>query len=165
MGDTNVTKAGRTTLVLAVATVVAIAAVAAVLGLGVIYGTRASGAVTTSEIALPPGCVRPADGFLVIQSEYGYNDSILQGAGYSKPWPVMTVNEGQTVSIEVCNVGDEAHGFQIQNYVDSVINVVPPGGVMNFTFVASKAGNFLIYCAIPCSIHFFMQFGQLRVLA
>ena len=67
------------------------------------------------------------------------------------------------MKIEVCNVGDEAHGFQIQNYVDSVINVVPPGGVMNFTFIASKAGNFQIYCAIPCTIHFFMQFGQLRV--
>lgn len=165
MVEINVKRAASTTLVLAIATVVALAAVVAVLGLGVVYGDRASGTATTSKIALPAGCVRPDGGFLIVQSEYGYNDSILQGAGLSKPWPVISVQEGQTVKIEVCNVGDEAHGFQIQNYVDSVINVVPPGGVMNFTFVANKAGNFQIYCAIPCTIHFFMQFGQLRVSA
>ena len=149
--------------VLAAATLVAIASVAAVLGLGVVYGTRASSVASTSEVSLPAGCVRPADGFLIVQSEYGYNDSIIQGAGLSKPWPVITVQEGQTVSIEVCNVGDEAHGFQIQNYVDSKIIVVAPGEVINFTFVATKAGSFQIYCAIPCAIHFFMQFGQLKV--
>ncbi|MGA2664139.1 MAG: cupredoxin domain-containing protein [Nitrososphaerales archaeon] len=156
----------RNTLVLATATVVAFAAVAGVLGLGALYGDRATGgSVTTGEVVLPSGCVRPANGFLVLQSEYGYNDSIVQGAGLSKPWPVITVQEGQTVSIEVCNVGDEAHGFQIQDYVDGKINVVAPGEVVNFTFVAAKAGNFQIYCAIPCEIHFFMQFGQLRVVA
>lgn len=151
-------------MVLAAATILAMASVAAVLGLGVAYGDRAT-TTNTSPVVLPPGCVRPADGFLVLQSEYGYNDSILDGAGLSKPWPVITVQEGQTVSIEVCNVGTEAHGFQIQNYVDSKINVIAPGEVMNFTFVATKAGNFQIYCAIPCAIHFFMQFGQLRVLS
>ncbi len=151
-------------MVLTVATAVALISVAGVLGLGVIFGNRASGTVgSTSAIALPAGCVRPADGFLVILSQYGYNDSILQGAGLSKPWPVMNVTEGETVSIEVCNVDVEAHGFQIAHYVDGSINVVGPGEVLNFTFVASQSGNFQIYCAIPCNIHFFMQFGQLRV--
>lgn len=151
-------------MVLAAATILAVASVATVLGLGVAFGDRANSLATTTQVILPTGCVRPANGFLVLQSEYGYNDSIIEGAGLSKPWPVITVQEGQTVSIEVCNVGDEAHGFQIQNYVDSKINVIAPGEVVNFTFVATKAGNFQIYCAIPCAIHFFMQFGQLRVV-
>ena len=78
---------------------------------------------------------------------------------------MVTANEGQTVNIVVCNVDVQAHGFQISNYVDSSINVVEPGQVYKVSFVASRSGSFLIYCAIPCSIHFFMQFGQLRVSA
>ena len=153
----------RTTLILVVATAVAFAAVAAVLGAGVILGggTRAGG--STSVTVLPAGCVRPPNGFLITLSKYGYNDSITQGAGLSKPWPVVTVKEGQTVNIAVCNVDVEAHGFQIANYVDGSINVVEPGQVMSFSFVANQQGSFLIYCAIPCSIHFFMQFGELKV--
>jgi heme/copper-type cytochrome/quinol oxidase subunit 2 len=159
-------KTQRTTMVLTVATVVALASVASVLGLGVLYGNRASGTVgSTGAVELPAGCVRPVDGFLVILSQYGYNYSILQGAGLSKPWPVINVTMGQTVSIEVCNVDVQAHGFQVAHYVDSSINVVGPGEVLNFTFAANQEGTFQIYCAIPCSIHFFMQFGQLRVRA
>jgi FtsP/CotA-like multicopper oxidase with cupredoxin domain len=159
-------KPERTTLILAVATIVALAAVAGVLGLGALYGTKASGTVgSTSETVLPAGCTRPAGGFLIILSKYGYNNSMLQGAGLSKPWPVMNATVGQTVKVEVCNVDVEAHGFQIAHYVDSSINVVGPGESLNFTFVANQQGTFQIYCAIPCSIHFFMQFGQLRVTA
>ena len=65
----------------------------------------------------------------------------------------------------VCNVDVQAHGFQIANYVDSSTNVVAPGQVYKVSFVANQPGSFLIYCAIPCSIHFFMQFGQLKVLS
>jgi FtsP/CotA-like multicopper oxidase with cupredoxin domain len=158
--------AGRTTLVLVLATIAALGAVLGVLGLGVVYETRTSGTTgSSSPTLLPSGCSRPAGGFLVVLSKYGYNDSINQGAGLSKPWPVLAVKEGQTVSIEVCNVDAEAHGFQVAHYVDGEVNVVEPGQVMNFSFVATQAGNFQIYCAIPCSIHFFMQFGQLRVSA
>ncbi|MDA4134501.1 MAG: hypothetical protein OK441_02915 [Thaumarchaeota archaeon] len=154
---------GRTTLVLTVATLVAVAAVATVLGLGVVLGTKASGTGTINETVLPAGCVKPANGFLIIQSDHGYNDSILQGAGESKPWPVVTVTQNQTVDIMVCNVDVQAHGFQIANYVDSKINVVAPDEVVDYSFVADQTGTFLIYCAIPCSIHFFMQFGELKV--
>ena len=165
-GEAVVNQSRRTTLVLAVATALAFAAVAAVLGLGVVLGDRASASGgTTSEVVLPAGCVRPANGFLIIQSKYGYNDSILQGAGESKPWPVVTATQNQTVDIVVCNVDVEAHGFQVANYVEGSVNVVGPGQVVNFSFVANQKGTFLIYCAIPCSIHFFMQFGELKVLS
>ncbi len=150
----------RTTLVLTVATIVATAAVATVLGLGVLYG--AQGASTTST-ALPSYCVRPAGGFLIVVSRYGYNDSILEGAGPSKPWPIVEVAQGQTVDIGVCNIDSEAHGFQISDYVQSSVNVVPPGGELHFTFVADKEGTFGIYCAIPCDLHPELQYGQLRV--
>ena len=155
----------RTTLVLVTATAVAFAAVAAVLGAGIILGMGTEAGGATSGTVLPAWCVRPANGFLIVQSKYGYNDSITEGAGLSKPWPVVTVKEGQTVNIAVCNIDVEAHGFQIANYVDGSINAVEPGKVLSVSFVATKQGSFLIYCAIPCSIHFFMQFGQLKVTA
>ncbi len=152
----------RTTLVLTVATVVAFAAVVAVLGLGTVDGTSIT---TTTSTALPSYCQRPSGGFLIVVSRYGYNDSILMGAGPTKPWPIVQVQEGETVKIGVCNIDSEAHGFQVATYVQSSVNIIPPGKELNFTFLASKEGTFGIYCAIPCDLHPELQYGQLRVEA
>jgi hypothetical protein len=114
--------------------------------------------------SLPAGCTRPAGGFLIIMSEYGYNDSVLEGAGPAKAWPVITVAQASVVNITVCNVDtSQAHGFQISNYYDSEIVSVDPGQILKVSFVATKEGTFTIYCAIFCSIHLFMEYGQLRV--
>lgn len=156
----------KATLGLIIVTVMAFAAVATVLGLGVILNSGTSGAVgTASGTVLPLDCVRPANGFLIIVSKFGYNDSILEGAGPTKAWPVVSVEEGQTVKITVCNVDTLAHGFQVANYVDSITNVIAPGKALSVSFVADKEGTFTIYCAIFCPIHFLLQYGQLRVAA
>ena len=133
-------------------------------------GFRASESAATVAAPLPKelpqGCVKPPGGFLVIQSEYGYNDSILEGAGPSKPWPVITVTQGQNVTITICNIDmKESHGFQISHYYDSYIVSVSPGRVLTISFMANETGAFDIYCAIFCSIHPFMQYGELRVLS
>lgn len=131
-------------------------------------GLRASEAAASAPLPkiLPQGCVKPQGGFLVIQSEYGYNDSILEGAGPTKPWPVITVTQGQEVKITICNVDmGEAHGFQINHYYDSFIVSVDPGHVLTISFEANETGVFDIYCAIFCAIHPFMQYGELRVLS
>jgi heme/copper-type cytochrome/quinol oxidase subunit 2 len=157
-------RTSRTVLILTVLTIAGIAASSIVL----VGGLRASqGAATTlPAVSLPTGCVRPAGGFLIVMSEYGYNDSVLQGAGPSKAWPVITVTQGQTVKITVCNVDDtQSHGFQISNYFDGAIESLAPGKVLTLSFIADKAGTFLIYCAIFCTIHLFMESGQLRVSA
>ena len=39
------------------------------------------------SVVLPAGCVRPPGGFLVLQSAYGYNDSILGELGPRRPGP------------------------------------------------------------------------------
>ena len=115
-------------------------------------------------VALPPGCVRPTGGFLVIASGEGYNDSILEGAGPSKPWPVINVTLGQDVDITVCNVDPtQAHGFQVGTYFDKTVESIAPGHVITVSFVADKAGEFPIFCEIFCTIHLFMEYGQLRV--
>ena len=113
---------------------------------------------------LPVGCVKPTDGFLIIASNTGYNDSIGHGAP-QKAWPIINVTQGQTVNITVCNTDVQAHGFQVSHYYDSSIVTVTPGQVLHVSFVADQAGTFRIYCSIFCSIHIFMQSGQLRVTA
>ena len=115
---------------------------------------------------LPPGCVKPPGGFLIIASNLGFNDSVTHGAP-SKSWPVITVKQGQTVNITVCNIDVQAHGFQIKHYYDvdtvGVVTVVPGQVFKVAPFVASQAGSFTIYCDIFCSIHLYMQNGLLDV--
>jgi hypothetical protein len=154
----------RTVLVLSVLTITGIAASALVLAEGVRASQNASSSLPS--VVLPQGCVRPAGGFLIIASQYGYNDSVLEGAGPSKLWPVITVDQGQEVKITVCNVDNtQSHGFQIENYLNSPIESIAPGKVLSISFMADKTGDFAIFCEIFCSIHLFMEYGQLRVMA
>lgn len=155
------TRPKRTTFALTAATIVAVVAVVAVLGLGTVEGVKS----TTVSTTLPSYCQRPSGGILIVVSRYGYNDSILMGAGPSKPWPIVQVQLGQTVKIAVCNTDSEAHGFQVATYVQSSVNIIGPGKELNFTFLADKQGTFGIYCAIPCDLHPELQYGQLRVEA
>ena len=68
------------------------------------------------------------------------------------------------MDITVCNTDVQTHGFQITHYYDSAIVAVAPDQVLRISFVASEVGTFQIYCAIFCSIHIFLQSGQLRVV-
>jgi len=113
---------------------------------------------------LPSGCTKPAGGFLIIASKLGYNDSVDHGVP-ANPWPVVTVTKGQQVNITVCNTDIQAHGFQVQHYFDGNIESIAPGQVIHVSFVADQVGDFQIYCSIFCSVHAFMQSGQLRVLS
>ena len=113
---------------------------------------------------LPPGCTKPPDGFLIVASNLGYNDSELH---YGKgSWPVLNVTQGSTVNITVCNTANYSHGFQISNYYQGSLVTISPGEVLHIpAFVADRTGNFLIYCSIPCPIHIYMQYGELSVSA
>jgi FtsP/CotA-like multicopper oxidase with cupredoxin domain len=119
-----------------------------------------------SQRPLPPGCVKPADGFLIVASDTGYNDSIGHGAPASN-WPIIDVEKGQNVTIVVCNTDLQAHGFQITHYYDATDGhsevTLSPGQVITVNFVANQEGKFDIYCEIFCSIHIYMQSGLLNV--
>ena len=122
--------------------------------------------LSRNSSTLPPGCTKPAGGFLIIAGDspgnVGYNDSEGHGAP-TNPWPIITVQKGTTVNITVCNTDRQAHGFNISHYYDSSIVTVAPGQVLRVSFVANETGNFEIYCSIFCTIHPFMQNGLLRV--
>lgn len=130
---------------------------------GGLTSSQAAVAKAPTQANLPPGCSKPAGGYLVIMSMYGYNDSMLEGAGPSTPWPVIRVTQNTTVNITVCNADTaQAHGFQISNYFDSKVVALGPREVIHVSFIATEVGNFRIYCAIFCTIHPFMN-GELLV--
>lgn len=144
-------------LIVLVIVIIVLAGAAATAALYLVSRGRASTTAT-----LPSDCVKPPDGFLVVASSTGYNDSIGHGAPY-KDWPIITVQQGQTVNITVCNTDFQAHGFQVTHYYDSNIVTVLPGQVLHVSFVANEAGEFRIYCDVFCSIHIYMQNGELVV--
>jgi heme/copper-type cytochrome/quinol oxidase subunit 2 len=118
---------------------------------------------STSTTTLPPGCVKPADGFLIIASQLGYNDSVEHGVPQNS-WPVIDVKLGENVSIVVCNADPaQSHGFQIDHYYDARLVAVASGQVLTVSFTADVAGTFRVYCNIPCTIHWAMQSGELIV--
>ena len=57
-----------------------------------------------------------------------------------------------------------AHGFQISNYFDCNVESVAPAQVIAVSSVADKTGTFTIYCSIFCSVHIYMQSGEIRVV-
>ena len=116
----------------------------------------------TSQTNLPPGCAKPAGGYLIIADEQGYNDSIGHGVP-QKNWPIMQVQQGQNVTIVVCNTDVQPHGFNIAHYYDDQLVSVAPGKVLTVSFAADQAGSFRVYCNIPCSVHWAMQNGELVV--
>jgi hypothetical protein len=117
----------------------------------------------TSTAPLPPGCVKPTGGFLLVASQLGYNDSVEHGVPQNS-WPVIDVRQGQNVTIVVCNADPtQAHGFQISHYYDARLVSIASGQVLTVSFTAAEAGSFRVYCSIPCTVHWAMQSGELVV--
>ncbi len=154
----------RKTIVTLAISVVVIAGVALAFVIILQPGGSHSTGTGSSTSNLPSGCEKPANGYLIIANEEGFNDSKLHGAPTSS-WPIINVTQGSTVTILVCNADNVAHGFQVNNYFDSNIESVGPGQVVKVSFVANRAGTFGIYCSILCPPHIFMQSGALRVTA
>ena len=139
--------------------IIAIFSVALVTIGAVFYGRVGNSSTSTS---LPPRCVKPADGFMIVASANGFNDSVDHGVP-NNPWPVIDVKKGSTVTILVCNADIQAHGFQVSHYFDGKIETLAPGRTLIVTFQANETGTFSIYCSIPCTVHWAMQSGRLVV--
>lgn len=132
-------------------------------------GTLVSGAyleygrgTNSGTPSLPPGCVKPPGGFLIVASFNGFNDSVDHGVPAAN-WPLVEVRMGANVTIRVCNADNQPHGFQIAHYYESHIEAVAPGQVLTLSFIADQAGFFKIYCSILCTVHWAMISGQLSV--
>ncbi len=155
----------RALVILAVSTAILVTGIVAAAyllesGLKVQTSTRSS--TLSSAQNLPAGCKEPAGGYLIVASINGFNDSASHGAP-SSAWPIITVQKGESVKLVVCNIDSQAHGFQIGKYFDSNTEAVAPGQAITVSFVADKTGTFTMYCSIFCSVHIYMQSGELRV--
>ena len=136
----------RRNLVLSVVAIGALIAAAVFLALN----PSANGAGSTAKSQVT---------FTLVASRTGYNGSVNMGS----PWPLMTVRQGQTVTIQVKNDDPvEPHGFTVTHYLDSGVTL-RPGETYTLTFLADQKGTFRANCNIFCTIHVYMQNGQLAV--
>ena len=96
--------------------------------------------------------------FTVIADTAGYNGSQYQ----TGPWPVVTVQRCDHVVFNVINYSTESHGFAVAYYSNAGLELVG-GAHQKLEFQTTKAGQFKLYCTIPCSVHNLMLNGLLNV--
>ncbi len=121
-----------------------------------------SGAILIALYSHTPGGTTPTTrqvSVTIVMSHQGLNGSAFT----TPPWPVLSVNQGQTVTIHLEGKDPvEAHGFAISHYLDGGVTI-RPGETYSFSFVADQQGTFKVYCNIFCTVHVYMQNGQLIV--
>ena len=104
--------------------------------------------------------------FLIIETDYPSSYAGINGSYYhvDTPWPVLTVYQGQKVTIHVlnCPTSYEPHGFAIGNYFAGGVTL-SPGQSYTLNFVANTVGRYTVFCNVFCAIHQEMQNGELLV--
>ena len=111
-----------------------------VIGIYSYYASAAPSTLSTSSV----GCTAPQGYAIFVAGPSGFNDSV----NHARPWPVVTVQKGDTVNIFLCNVDSvAAHGFAIDHYLDGGVTL-RPGQTFRVSFVADRSGNFTIFCNI-----------------
>lgn len=111
--------------------------------------------IPTSPCANTAGTTRT---FTVVGDINGFNGS----RNLSAPWPVMSVQRCDSVTMRFVNEDNQAHGMAVDFY--SVRGLSPQGGeTQALSFTASKAGQFRVFCNIFCTVHIYMQDGLLNV--
>ena len=128
----------------------------------VVVAASLGGGILTFAIGLPSSPCLGATGsthyFTIIAGIDGYNAS----KNHQAPWPVMTVNRCDMVVIKVVNSDTQAHGFAVDYYAVKGTEVQYQQSV-TVQFLATKSGQFRVYCNIFCTVHIFMQNGLLNV--
>jgi len=133
----------------------------------IIVAAALGGGIMTFAIGLPSspcaGITSTMRSFTITEDVNGYNDSALHlGSWPAKPWPVMNAHQCEMVTIKIVNIDTQTHGFAIDFYATRGTEI-QGGQSVTVQFLASKAGQFRVYCNVPCSIHWSMLYGSLDV--
>jgi hypothetical protein len=125
------------------------------------------GGIMTFAIGLPSspcaGTTPITHTFTIIEDLNGYNDSAYHpGSWLTKPWPVMSVHQCEMVVIKLMNQDTQTHGFAVDFYATRGTEI-QGGQSLTIQFLATKAGQFRVYCNVRCSIHNSMLYGSLTV--
>ena len=119
----------------------------------------------TFAIGLPSspcaGIAGTTRNFTIIANVNGFNDSMDHQQG---SWPVMTVHRCDTVKITVINASVQTHGFAVDYYATRGADIQGGETLPVQPFLASRIGQFRVYCNAPCPIHSIMQNGLLNVV-
>jgi hypothetical protein len=133
----------------------------------IIVAGALGGGIMTFAIGLPSspcaGFTSTVHRFTIIEDVNGYNDSALHSGSWpTKPWPVMNAHQCEMVIIKIVNTDTQTHGFAIDFYATRGTEI-QGGQSVTVQFLVSKAGQFRVYCNVPCSIHWSMLYGSLNV--
>ena len=122
----------------------------------------ATGGVLAVVLTPPPlpcsGVTGAVRSFTIIVDSTGYNGSQYKTGA----WPNVAVQRCDHVVFNVINNATESHGFAVAYYSNAGLELVG-GAHQKLEFQATKAGQFKLYCTIPCSVHYLMQNGLLTV--
>jgi len=131
----------------------------------VVVAAALGGGIMTFAIGLPSspcaGITGAIRSFTVVADINGFNDSVNHQQG---SWPVLTVHRCDIVKVTIVNGDTQVHGFAVDYYAIRGTEIqggqtlpVPP-------FLATKSGQFRVFCISFCTIHAFMQNGLLSVV-
>jgi hypothetical protein len=130
--------------------------------MALVAATLATGGVLAIVLTPPPspcsGVIGVTRSFTIIVDLSGYNGSQSQPG----PWPVVTVQRCDKVVFNIINKDTQSHGFAVVYYSNAGLELVG-GAHQMLEFQATRAGQFKLYCTIPCSVHYLMQNGLLNV--
>jgi hypothetical protein len=130
--------------------------------IALVTASLAAGGVFAIVLSPPPSPCSSVTGtvrsFTIIVDLTGYNGS----GSHTGPWPVVTVQRCDTVVFTVVNNDTQSHGFAVASYSNAGLELVGQAR-QTLKFQATRAGQFKIYCTIPCSVHPLMQNGLLNV--
>lgn len=76
--------------------------------------------------------------------------------------PNIKINKCDKVTLNIFNEDDYDHGFAVD--VFGVNKRLNPNSTTTISFVASKAGEFLSYCSVPCGDGHFDHKGTIDVI-
>lgn len=130
----------------------------------IIVAAALGGGIMTFAIGLPSspcaGIASATRNFTILATINGFNESVSHR---QQPWPIMTVHRCDTVKITIINGDTQTHGFAVDYYATRGTDIQGGQTLPVQPFLATKNGQFRVYCISLCTIHAFMQNGLLIV--
>jgi hypothetical protein len=131
----------------------------------IIVAAALGGGIMTFAIGLPgspcAGIAGTTRSFTVVANINGFNDSVNHQQG---SWPVLTVHRCDVVKVTLMNKDTQTHGFAVDYYATRGTEIQGGQTLPLPTFLATKNGQFRVFCISFCTIHAFMQNGLLNVV-
>jgi nitrous oxide reductase len=130
----------------------------------IIVAAALGGGIMTFAIGLPGspcvGITGTTRNFTFVASISGFNDSVNHQQG---SWPIITVHRCDIVKVTIVNSDTQTHGFAVDYYATRGTEVQGGQTLPVQPFLATKTGQFRVFCISFCTIHAFMQNGLLNV--